>query len=254
MKQALTTLLVLSISTTTSFLAVAQSTDEEAIKNAIKNGWEVSTAKNAEGVKAAWKQDPTAVNTFISRFNYTRANGWDSIAATTDRNFKANPKPSRTSYSLRNYNIHSNGNMAFAEYVAVVTPIDSDPNNFPYIPDSIRFNTYQVLEKENGQWKTLALINTSPETYDTNTDHAIEADINEIGYRLLAAKRYNEAIELFKTNIKLYPNMWNTYDSLGEAYMMSGNKKLAIENYEKSMKLNPKSESGKAALAKLKKQ
>ena len=47
--------------------------------------------------------------------------------------------------------------------------------------------------------------------------------------------------------------MWNTYDSLGEAYMMAGNKKLAIENYEKSIKLNPKSESGKAALAKLKK-
>jgi tetratricopeptide (TPR) repeat protein len=252
MKQILITLLLLSATTATTLLAVAQNADEEAIKNAIKNSWEVNTAKNIDGVKAVWKQDPTAVNTFISRFNYTKANGWDSIAAATDRNFKDNPKPSRSSYSLRNYNIHSNGNMAFAEYIAVVTPVDSDPNSFPYIPDSIRFNTYQVLEKDNGQWKTIALINTSPETYDVNSDHAIETDINEIGYRFLAAKRYKEAIEVLTTNTKLYPNMWNTYDSLGEAYMMAGNKKLAIENYEKSVKLNPKSESGKAALAKLK--
>jgi tetratricopeptide (TPR) repeat protein len=252
MKHIAITFIFFSITITASLIAAGQSNDEESIKNAIKNGWEVSTAKKSDGVKAVWKQDPKVVNTYIGRFNYTRANGWDSIAAITDRNFTANPQPSRTSYTLRNYNIHSNGNMAFAEYEAVVTPVDSDPTSFPYTPDSIRFNTYQVLEKVNNEWKTVALINTNPQSYETNTDHAIEYDINEIGYRFLAAKRYKEAIEVFKTNIKLYPNMWNTYDSLGEAYMMSGDKKMAIENYEKSMKLNPKSESGKAALAKLK--
>lgn len=252
MKHILFTLVLFSMATTASLFAVGQSADDEAIKNAIKAGWEAGTAKNADGIKAAWKQDPKVVNTSISRFNYTRAASWDSIAAITDRSYKANPKPSRTSYTLRNYNIRSNGNMAFAEYEAVVTPVDSDPNSFPYTPDSIRYTTYQVLEKENNQWKTVAFINTNPKSYDINNDHAIEADINEIGYRLLAAKRYNEAIELFKTNVKIYPNAWNTYDSLGEAYMMAGDKKMAIENYEKSVKLNPKSESGKAALAKLK--
>jgi TolA-binding protein len=39
---------------------------------------------------------------------------------------------------------------------------------------------------------------------------------------------------------------------LGEAYALAGNKKAAIENYEKSVKLNPKSTSGPEALAKLK--
>jgi cytochrome c-type biogenesis protein CcmH/NrfG len=29
------------------------------------------------------------------------------------------------------------------------------------------------------------------------------------------------------------------YDSLGEAYMKNGDKELAIENYEKSLKLDP---------------
>ena len=50
----------------------------------------------------------------------------------------------------------------------------------------------------------------------------------------------------------MFPDSWNVYDSLGEAYAAAGNKKEAIENYEKSIKLNPKSESGIAVLAKLK--
>lgn len=253
MKSFRTTLVLLSISSMTSLLALGQSADEEAIKNAIKAGWEASTVKNSEAVKAVWKQDAKVVNTALGRFNYSKATSWDSIAASTERNYKANPKPSRTSFSLRNHNIRTNGTMAFAEYEAVITPIDADPNSFPYTPDSIRYNTYQVLEKENDQWKTVALINTNPQSYkDINTDPAIESDINEIGYRFLGANKFEQAIEVFKLNVKLYPNAWNTYDSLGEAYMAAGKKKQAIENYEKSVKLNPKSESGKAALMKLK--
>jgi tetratricopeptide (TPR) repeat protein len=80
----------------------------------------------------------------------------------------------------------------------------------------------------------------------------VEGDMNDTGYKLLAEKKFNEAIEVFKLNVKLYPNAWNTYDSLGEAYALAGNKKMAIENYEKSLKLNPKNDNGKEFLAKLK--
>ena len=64
----------------------------------------------------------------------------------------------------------------------------------------------------------------------------------------------DDAIELFKMNVKLFPESWNTYDSLAEAYEAAGNKKGAIESYEKSVKLNPKNEQGAKALAKLKMQ
>ena len=36
-----------------------------------------------------------------------------------------------------------------------------------------------------------------------------------------------------------YPKSANVYDSLGEAYMNAGQKDLAIQNYEMSLKLNP---------------
>ena len=78
-----------------------------------------------------------------------------------------------------------------------------------------------------------------------------EFDINKAGYALLAQKKYKEAIEIFKLNVKLYPKSSNVYDSLGEAYMVSGDKKNAIENYEKSIQLDPENTNGKGMLAKL---
>lgn len=57
--------------------------------------------------------------------------------------------------------------------------------------------------------------------------------------------------DVFKLDVQLYPDSWNTYDSLGEAYAAAGQKDLAIQNYEKSIQLNPKNDIGKQALAKL---
>ena len=39
---------------------------------------------------------------------------------------------------------------------------------------------------------------------------------------------------------------------MGEAYMINGQKTLAIENYEKSIAINPDNENGKAMIKKLK--
>jgi CubicO group peptidase (beta-lactamase class C family) len=66
-----------------------------------------------------------------------------------------------------------------------------------------------------------------------------EPELNRLGYRLLQAGKQNEAIEIFKLNVAEYPKAFNTYDSLGEAYMVSGNKELAILNYKKSLELDP---------------
>jgi hypothetical protein len=75
-----------------------------------------------------------------------------------------------------------------------------------------------------------------------------EAEMNAMGYRLLAGNQIREAIEVFKLNVEAYPNSANVYDSLAESYAVHGDKQLAIENYRKALELNPQSESARKAL------
>jgi tetratricopeptide (TPR) repeat protein len=78
-----------------------------------------------------------------------------------------------------------------------------------------------------------------------------ESEINQLGYTLLGAGKLEEAIGVFKLNVELFPDSWNVYDSLGEAYMNNGDTKLAIDNYKKSLELNPDNPTGIEALKKL---
>lgn len=78
-----------------------------------------------------------------------------------------------------------------------------------------------------------------------------EEEINGMGYALLQNGKKKEAIEIFKLNVKEFPNSWNVYDSLGEAYMEDGQKELAIKNYRKSIEMNPENTNGKDILKKL---
>jgi predicted alpha/beta superfamily hydrolase len=79
-----------------------------------------------------------------------------------------------------------------------------------------------------------------------------EEFVNTCGYRQLRKKQYDQAVALFRLNIENHPNSWNAYDSMGEAYMDVGNTKLAVENYEKSIALNPDNAGGKEMLKKIK--
>jgi tetratricopeptide (TPR) repeat protein len=66
---------------------------------------------------------------------------------------------------------------------------------------------------------------------------ATEADINNYGYQLLGAGKTDEAIEMFRKNVKDHPQSWNVYDSLGEGYDRKGDRKLAIENYRRALNM-----------------
>ena len=66
---------------------------------------------------------------------------------------------------------------------------------------------------------------------------ANENELNAYGYLLLNQKRNNEAIAIFIRNTKEHPDSWNTWDSLGEAYGIVGDKAKAITNYQKALSL-----------------
>jgi tetratricopeptide (TPR) repeat protein len=78
-----------------------------------------------------------------------------------------------------------------------------------------------------------------------------EPELNTLGYQLMRAGKLKEAIEVFKLNVEAYPKGFNTYDSLGEAYMDYGNNELAILNYKKSIELNPENTNAVEMLKRL---
>lgn len=79
-----------------------------------------------------------------------------------------------------------------------------------------------------------------------------EDDLTTWGYSLLEKGEVEKAIEVFKLNVTMNPEGWNTYDSLGEAYLKIGNKTEAIKNYKKSLELNPKNDNATKVLGQLK--
>ena len=79
--------------------------------------------------------------------------------------------------------------------------------------------------------------------------------LNNLGYAYLyEAKDNKKALEIFKLNTELFPNIANCWDSLGEALTMSKNKSEAIKAYKKALELNPDMETALRALQKLTKE
>ncbi len=76
-------------------------------------------------------------------------------------------------------------------------------------------------------------------------------EINIFGYTLLEEKLYDMAIAIFTLNTRLFPNVANTFDSLAEAYMVSGDKENAIKFYKKALEVDPNFENSQKMLKKL---
>jgi len=71
-----------------------------------------------------------------------------------------------------------------------------------------------------------------------------ESLVNELGYFLLYPfEDPDKAVEMFNVNVANYPHSANAYDSLAEALRVRGDRDLAIENYEKSLEINPRNEN-----------
>lgn len=78
-----------------------------------------------------------------------------------------------------------------------------------------------------------------------------DGHVNDIGFKLLKARKTEDAYKLFKHNELQYPDSWEVYHGLGETYRIMGQKELALTNYKKSLKLNPNNGDSQRAIARL---
>jgi CubicO group peptidase (beta-lactamase class C family) len=78
-----------------------------------------------------------------------------------------------------------------------------------------------------------------------------EDQLNQLGYHYLGNEKVENALAIFKLNAETFPNSANVYDSYGEALLANGDKEKAIENYLKSVKINPGNDYGIKVLGEL---
>ena len=120
-------------------------------------------------------------------------------------------------------------------------------SNFPKAKTFLGLSVYmKTLEQdiEAGQKHFNAYLKGSKYVVDEN-------EINGLGYLYLQSGRIEEATAVFEMNVSAFPESWNVYDSMAEAYLEAGDKVKAKLNYQKSLELNPESPTGIAALKKL---
>ncbi len=122
--------------------------------------------------------------------------------------------------------------------IAIKTPIDK-----------VLFKTISTDGLERAVQQYYDLKKTQPNAYEFG-----ERLLNNLGYNFIRQAKFKEAIRVLQLNVEAYPQSSNVYDSLGEAYMGSGEKADAIENYEKSLKLDPGNTNAVEMLKKLRAQ
>jgi len=68
----------------------------------------------------------------------------------------------------------------------------------------------------------------------TENKKSVIGNLNSLASKMIHDKRADDAVLTLKLGLVLSPNNANLYDSLGEAYMESGDKSSAIKSYKKS--------------------
>lgn len=67
----------------------------------------------------------------------------------------------------------------------------------------------------------------------------VEGLVNALGYELLSDGRTGEAIEVFRANAEAFADSANTWDSLAEAHLETGNRKEAVRLYRRALSVDP---------------
>lgn len=76
--------------------------------------------------------------------------------------------------------------------------------------------------------------------------------LNDLGYAFIFARNdVDSALELFRLNTELFPEIGNAWDSYGEALLKKGQEQEALKAYQKALSINPDIPSAQEAVKEL---
>ncbi|HMS63673.1 MAG TPA: serine hydrolase domain-containing protein [Ignavibacteria bacterium] len=145
--------------------------------------------------------------------------------------------------------------------VIILSNYDQAAENIePQITDIIKRGDYKKPNLPLGQFLYKTYEKEGNEYFVKNIKMIIDENgyripgpgmLNNTGYQFLQNEIPDAAISIFRLNAEMFPEVANCFDSLGEAYFMTGNKEDAKINYAKVLQLDPGNENAKKMLEKL---
>lgn len=126
-----------------------------------------------------------------------------------------------------------------------------------YIPEMKKENGFGLPKNIKALWQQLEAQGYSHAIQFAKTmmkDQRITFNENEVnlwGYSLINQGKLKKALAVFKLNVHLFPDSYNTYDSLAEGYWHLGNYAKAVNGYQKVIELQPNNHYAKGQIKKL---
>ena len=223
--------------------ALSQDAEKQKIINIITGELDAWFSKDREKWSSAIAQSEDFILTSASQDGYHRVRTYDSIVNGAQQWFATPVNPNVKRISKGDFKVTIKGS------IAIVDLIVRGENYFgPFAGDQV-----MILEKQGKTWKALrqhTVMKTSYQLKETN----IESGLNTQGMRFLEMKKFDEAIKVLTLNTELFPDRWNTWDSLAEAYMQKGESEIATGYFKKSIALNPDNGYAKEMVEKMAKQ
>ncbi|MEL7497772.1 MAG: serine hydrolase [Planctomycetota bacterium] len=142
----------------------------------------------------------------------------------------------------------SNGKVTNFVYSTSPDTFEKENPDRPYqAPESLAQQVFNIANNQSAKAASQFLATH----LDADDYYIRETEMNNAGYLLLEREFVELAIKVFETNVSQFPASRNAWDSLGEACAVAGKTEAAIQNYQKSIELNPNNETGKQRLSEL---
>jgi tetratricopeptide (TPR) repeat protein len=219
------------------------SSDVEIIKSVVISETTNWANRDFKGWADAWAHQDYILAMYPTDLPQMEFVGWDSLSSFWKSFYENHTEPLNMDIVRSNWNVRLYENAAWVSYMQKLISRENGEK-------LAQSREVKFLEKINGVWK---IVYSTAVYQPSEEEETMQYNLNDIGYKLLNQGKFQEALAVFQLNVKFYPESWNVYDSIGEAYVKTGDKELAIENYQKSLQINPDNNNAVEMLKQLKK-
>jgi tetratricopeptide (TPR) repeat protein len=227
------------------FTTVSAGDDKKAVAEVIEKEYQAYRDKDMEAWSGYWVHEPYAYALWSGANGYDYKKSFDSIQVNVKKWMSGDDQPG-TAIEKEIQDI------LISDDMATVFLKEYDTWTFAGEEKKFKLKSTYILKKVEGDWKFVSMVTFNKTSYD-NDDFSTEWAINMEGYRLMWRDELDKAIKVFELNTQLYPEGFNTWDSLAEACMKKGDTEKAVKYYYKSLELNPKNENAKKMIEKIEK-